>query len=58
MQNLDLTKLNDNKKFWKTLKPFFSDKGNGQENITLLEGEEIVTDSKRSQIYLMQNQRI
>ena len=41
IQSLDFAKLEENKKFWKTLKPFFSDKGNGQENITLLEGDEI-----------------
>ena len=25
--NLDVNKLNDNKRFWKTIKPYFSDKG-------------------------------
>ena len=47
IKKLDLAKLDENRKFWETLKPFFSDKGNGQENITLIEEDEIVTDSKR-----------
>ena len=39
--NLDLTKITDSKKFWKTTKPFSSDKGAGTNGITLIEGDEI-----------------
>ena len=38
---LDLKKITDCKKFWKTTKPFFSDKGMNGNNIALIEGEEI-----------------
>ena len=39
--NLDLTKITDSKKFWKTAKPFLSDKGAGTNGITLIEEDEI-----------------
>ena len=39
--NLDLKKITDSNKFWKTTKPFFSDKGTNENNIALIEGEEI-----------------
>ena len=42
--SLDLTKVNDNKKIWKTIKPFFSDKGIGKTEITLIEGDNIFQD--------------
>ena len=32
----------DNKLFWKTVKPFFLDKGNYGANIKLIEGEEVL----------------
>ena len=41
-ENLDITKITDNKKFWKTMKPFFSDKGAAKTDITLTEGGRIV----------------
>ena len=34
--------VTDNKLFWKTVKPFFSDKGNYGANIKLVEGEEVL----------------
>ena len=40
--NLNLTKITDSKKFWKTTKPFLSDKGAGTNGIILIEGEEIL----------------
>ena len=40
-QNLDLRKVTENKTFWKTIKPFFSDKGLGKSDITLIEGNNI-----------------
>ena len=42
--NLDMKLLTDNKKFWKTVKPFFSDKHFSNNKITLLENEEIISD--------------
>ena len=35
----------DNRKLWKQVKTFFSDKTPFTNNITLLEGDEIVTDN-------------
>ena len=34
----------DNKKFWRTIKPFLSDKGVGRTDITLIEGDKIIQD--------------
>ena len=42
--NLDVKKITDSRKFWKTTKPFFSDKGVGKTEITLVEGDEIAQD--------------
>ena len=36
--------MSDNKLFWKTVKPFFSNKGSDQGNIKLLEGDESLQD--------------
>ena len=41
---LDIT---DNKKFWKTIRPYFSDKGYKQTKITIASKDSIVTDEKR-----------
>ena len=46
IQNIDLKDPKQNKKFWEIVKPFFSDKGNGAENITLVDGENIITDDQ------------
>ena len=43
-QNLDARKITDSKKFWKTIKPFFSDKGAGKNRITLIEEDDIIQD--------------
>ena len=40
-RNLDAKKITDNKKIWKTMKPFFSDKGAGKNDITLIEGDKL-----------------
>ena len=37
--------VTDNKKFWKTIKPFFSDKSHSQNKIVLTEGERIISDN-------------
>ena len=39
--NLDVKKITDSRKFWKTTKPFFSDKGTDKNDILLIEGDEI-----------------
>ena len=36
--------ITDNKKFWKTVKPFLSNKGIYSQKISLKEGEELITD--------------
>ena len=41
--NLDPKFITD-KLFWKTIKPFLSDKGCGTSNITLIDDKEILTD--------------
>ena len=42
--NLDVKKVVDGKKFWKTTKPFFSDKNVGKNVITLIEADKIIQD--------------
>ena len=42
--NLDIKKFTDNKMFWKTVKPFLSDKGNSSKKINLVEGDTIVSE--------------
>ena len=40
---LDTSVVTKNKKFWKTVKPFLSDKVKKHSKITLVEGEEIIS---------------
>ena len=42
--NLGITNVTDNKKFWDTIKPSFSNKNASKKKITLIEGETIITD--------------
>ena len=42
--NLDMKSIADNRKFWKTIKPLFSDKHFGTNNISLLDGDEIISN--------------
>ena len=42
--SLDISLVTDNKKFWTTVKPFFSDKSQSQNKIVLTEGERIISD--------------
>ena len=51
-ENLDPKFITDNRKFWKQVKPFFSDKTPFTNNITLLEGDEIVTDNSAYVIFM------
>ena len=44
--NLDLKKITDNKRFWNTIKPLFSNGSGKSGKITLVENEEIITDDK------------
>ena len=37
-----------NKKFWKTIPPYFSDKGYNQTNITIIEKDSIITAKKNA----------
>ena len=41
-EKLDVKNVTDNKTFWKTVKPFLSEKGNTFSKITLVEGDEII----------------
>ena len=43
-EKLDLKNLTDSKRFWKTIKPFLSDKTKSSNKICLKEGERILTD--------------
>ena len=44
-RNLNIKDLNSNKKFWKKIKPFFSEKGLETNNIILKEKNELITNS-------------
>ena len=44
-RNINIKALNGNKKFWKKIKPFFSDKGLKTNNIILKEKNELITNS-------------
>ena len=49
--NLNEKDVADNKQFWRTVKPFLSDKVKSSEKITLVEGEEIINkDGKNAEI--------
>ena len=51
-QNLDLKNLTDNRKFWKTVKPVFTDKVQVSQSITHIENGEMVTnDLKIAEIF-------
>ena len=47
--NSDVRKITDNKRFWNTMKPLFSDKNLGKNSITLVEDNDTeVTDTLNS----------
>ena len=48
--NLNEKDLIDNKKFWKTVKPLFSDKVKSSEKITLVHEDKIITDDENTKI--------
>ena len=43
-ESLNLSHITDNKKFWKIMKPFLTDKGVSQRKITLIETNEIISE--------------
>ena len=51
-ENLNVKNITDNKVFWKTVKPFLSEKGNTSSNITLVEGEAIISENNDVAQYL------
>ena len=44
---LDTKLISDNKTFWRTIKPFFTDKVHTTQKITLIENDEIITDNAK-----------
>ena len=46
-EGLDTSKITDNKMFWKTVKPMFSNKNVSKESITLVKDDEIISDSQK-----------
>ena len=46
-ERLDLNNVTDNKKFWKTVKPFLSDKVTTFPKISLVENDEIISDESK-----------
>ena len=45
-ENLNLNEITDNKKFWTTLKPFFSEKGPTKKKITIVKDNKIISEDK------------
>ena len=45
-ENLSVKNVMNNQTFWKTVKPYFIDKGSNSRRITLLENDSILTDDK------------
>ena len=46
-ENLNLNCITDNKKFWKTVKPFFSDKHPPNVSMILRENRKVISDDKK-----------
>ena len=49
--NLNIESITDSKKFWKTMKPFFSNKHSSNEKIILIEKEQIISKDKVAQTF-------
>ena len=43
--NINISGLTDNKNFWKSVKPYFNDKGSNSNKITLVENDSIITNN-------------
>ena len=48
-KNVKMQDITDNKKFCKTFRPYFSDKGYNQTKITIIEKDSCITDEKNLQ---------
>ena len=46
-ETLNINEITDNRKFWKTVKPFFTDKCKTTNNIILTEKNETLNDNKK-----------
>ena len=46
LKNLNLKDLSDNRNFWKTIKPYFSNKGLNSNKLLLKEKGKLVSDEK------------
>ena len=46
-KDLKLFDINDNEKFWKKVKPLFDEEVKGNNAITLVEGNKLITDNKK-----------
>ena len=44
--NIDISLITDIKKFWQTVKPFFSEKHFGRKKMVLVENEKIVSNDQ------------
>ena len=47
-ETLNINEITDNRKFWKTVKPFFTDKCKTTNNIILTEKNETLNDNKKN----------
>ena len=47
-KNVKMHDITDNKTFWKTIRPYFSDKGYNQTKITIVEKDSIMIDGKEN----------
>ena len=45
--HLDLRNVTDSKKFWKIVKPLFTDKGMNHDKIILVEDDEIISEKEQ-----------
>lgn len=44
--NMKISSITDDKKFWKTVKPLFSDKSSHRQNINLVENDTTLNDNQ------------
>ena len=44
--NISVSDVTDNKSFWKSVKPYFSNKGSNSNKITLVENDAIITNDR------------
>ena len=44
-ENIDTSKISENKIFWKTMKPMFSNKSVNRERITLVKGHKVLSEN-------------